>query len=541
MKNAKKRFYIFLLIWLCVDFIQAGFTNVHPDEAYYALYGQYLAWGYYDHPPMVALLTYLSHFIALGPLSIRFFTVLLRAGTLLLLWKTLHDEQATERDVNEFFLIVSSLFMFVLYGFITTPDAPLLFFVALFFYLYKRYLAQANMGNALLIALCMAGMLYSKYMAVPVIGLVLLSNLKLLKDWRLWLAVGIAALLFLPHVLWQFNNDFPSFKYHLLLRNDSFSWAYPLEYLPNQLLVFNPVCFGLGLYFCWKERKNKDKFVKACVFTCVGLVAFFWLMTVNGHGEPHWTISISIPLLYLLYKHTREQEWRKRLLYAVLPFSLIVLVVRIALCTPFVPEITGFDDRSQKMAYLHQLCGSTPVVFYDSFQNPSLYHYFTGEKATALSSIHNRQTQYDILQLDKEWQGQEVCVFSPYYFPNAEKLEKYDLYYRKIPHFQGTNRIDIEIESQEIEGETLILDVTFHNNYEQDFVFQQEDYPVQLSVEFLAKEELISEPFEQLDIQEIPALGTVSTQLRCPAHPGLPFVLCLNNRINLSINSDARN
>lgn len=541
MKNAKKRFYIFLLIWLCVDFIQAGFTNVHPDEAYYALYGQYLAWGYYDHPPMVALLTYLSHFIALGPLSIRFFTVLLRAGTLLLLWKTLHDEQATERDVNEFFLIVSSLFMFVLYGFITTPDAPLLFFVALFFYLYKRYLAQANMGIALLIALCMAGMLYSKYMAVPVIGLVLLSNLKLLKDWRLWLAVGIAALLFLPHVLWQFNHEFPSFKYHLLLRNDSFSWAYPLEYLPNQLLVFNPVCFGLGLYFCWKERKNKDKFVKACVFTCVGLVAFFWLMTVNGHGEPHWTISISIPLLYLLYKHTRQQEWRKRLLYAVLPFSLIVLVVRIALCTPFVPEITGFDDRSQKMAYLHQLCGSTPVVFYDSFQNPSLYHYFTGEKATALSSIHNRQTQYDILQLDKEWQGQEVCVFSPYYFPNAEKLEKYDLYYRKIPHFQGTNRIDIEIEKQEIEGETLILDVTFHNNYEQDFVFQQEDYPVQLSVEFLAKEELISEPFEQLDIQEIPALGTVSTQLRCPAHPGLPFVLCLNNRINLSINSDARN
>ena len=217
MNKVEKRCCLFLLLWVLVDLVQAVFTNIHADEAYYALYGQFLDWGYYDHPPMVAVMTYLSSWLP-GALSIRFCTVLLHGVTLWLIWKTMAKENTTIRDVNEFFLLASSLFMFVLYGFVTTPDAPLLFFVALFFYLYKHYLAQPSLSKALLLGICMAGMMYSKYMAVLVIGFVLLSNLKMLKDWRLWLAVILAVLLFVPHVIWQFTNDFPSLKYHLFIR-----------------------------------------------------------------------------------------------------------------------------------------------------------------------------------------------------------------------------------------------------------------------------------------------------------------------------------
>lgn len=557
MKNVEKRFYIFLLIWLCVDFVQAIFTNIHADEAYYALYGQFLAWGYYDHPPMVALLTYLSHFFDIGNLSVRFCTVLLHAVTLLLVWKTIHDEKASIRDVNEFFLLASSLFMFVLYGFVTTPDAPLLFFVALFFFLYKRYLSNPSLPLALLIGVCMAGMMYSKYMAVLVIAFVLLSNLKLLKDWRLWLSVVCAVALFVPHILWQFNNDFPSLKYHLLLRKDTFSWAYPLEYLPNQLLVFNPVCFGLALYFCWKSIRNAFKgrdaqpsistiptkacisarFTRACVFTCIGFVFFFWLMTINGHAEPHWTIAISIPMLYLLYYQTREEKWRKRLMYFVLPFSVLVLVVRVALCTPFVPEVTGFGDRKQQMKDIHELCGQTPVVFYTSFQNPSLYRYFTHENAVALSSLYNRPTQYDILQLDKEWQGKEVFVVSSNDFLNCQKMENYELYYNKIHHFQGTNRIEIEIAKQAIERDSVVLDVIFRNNYAEPFVFAHPECPVLVFAAHVQEEGYMFERCDNIGIQKIPANGSASACLRFPWHPGMPIAICLSNHLNLSVNS----
>ena len=49
----QKLFYILLAIWVLADLLQAIFTPVHADEAYYALYGRFLDWGYYDHPPMV--------------------------------------------------------------------------------------------------------------------------------------------------------------------------------------------------------------------------------------------------------------------------------------------------------------------------------------------------------------------------------------------------------------------------------------------------------------------------------------------------------
>ena len=106
MNKVEKRFYLYLLIWVLVDMVQAIFTNIHADEAYYALYGQFMDWGYYDHPPMVAVLTHISSWLP-GALSIRFCTVLLHGATLWLVWKTIAKVNATIRDVNEFFIIAS--------------------------------------------------------------------------------------------------------------------------------------------------------------------------------------------------------------------------------------------------------------------------------------------------------------------------------------------------------------------------------------------------------------------------------------------------
>ena len=178
-----------------MDFLQAIVTPVHADEAYYALYGAHLAWGYYDHPPMVALMTAFSSLLFSKGLSIRFLTVLLHGATVWLVWKTLPDRPKTTREVWAFFAIAASLVMFVAYGFYTTPDAPLLFFTALFFFLYKHYLSEPRWIVALGLSFAVTGMLYSKYMAVLVVFFVLLSNLKLLKDYKIWTALLIAALL----------------------------------------------------------------------------------------------------------------------------------------------------------------------------------------------------------------------------------------------------------------------------------------------------------------------------------------------------------
>ena len=48
---------IFYLLWFIVNLIQAGKTGLFDDEAYYWMYSKFPAWGYFDHPPMVALMT----------------------------------------------------------------------------------------------------------------------------------------------------------------------------------------------------------------------------------------------------------------------------------------------------------------------------------------------------------------------------------------------------------------------------------------------------------------------------------------------------
>lgn len=78
--------------------------------------------------------------------------------------------------------------MFSFYGFFTAPDVPLLFFTAFFLYAYKNYLTDQNIKNILALSISMAGLVYSKYHAILVIGFVILSNPGLLKSYKIWLA-----------------------------------------------------------------------------------------------------------------------------------------------------------------------------------------------------------------------------------------------------------------------------------------------------------------------------------------------------------------
>ena len=45
--------------------------ELQGDEAYYWLYSKYLAWGYYDHPPMVAAFIWIGDHIMHNELGLR--------------------------------------------------------------------------------------------------------------------------------------------------------------------------------------------------------------------------------------------------------------------------------------------------------------------------------------------------------------------------------------------------------------------------------------------------------------------------------------
>src|SRR6185437_16626908 len=129
--SANKTIFYFLLLWTLLNAIQAYTLELQGDEAYYWLYSRYLDWGYFDHPPMVALFIRLGDSIMHNELGVRMLTVLASSSSIYILWLILKKYTV---DAVAFVLVISGIFIFHIYGFTITPDVPLFFFTVLFYY-----------------------------------------------------------------------------------------------------------------------------------------------------------------------------------------------------------------------------------------------------------------------------------------------------------------------------------------------------------------------------------------------------------------------
>ena len=77
-----QHWHYFLLFWLLINGVQIAFTELSSDEGYYWFYSSHLQWGYYDHPPMVALLIRIGHSLFGGEFGVRIFNLLFVTGAI---------------------------------------------------------------------------------------------------------------------------------------------------------------------------------------------------------------------------------------------------------------------------------------------------------------------------------------------------------------------------------------------------------------------------------------------------------------------------
>jgi hypothetical protein len=543
----KKVFITLLTVWFIINFLQAIFTEIFSDEAYYYMYGKYLAWGYFDHPPMIALMVRIGTLVFNGNLGVRLITVLVQLGTITLVWKTLKLKEPEPLHVYLFFILAGSLWMFSAYGFISTPDAPLLFFTALFLFSYKNFLEDRNWRAVVLLSLSMGGMVYSKYQAVLIIGFVVLSNIKLLKEYKFWLA-GIVALLFLsPHIYWQFANDFPSLKYHLVDRSDGFRWKFIFEYIPNQMVVFNPLILGLVFYVLVKFRPV-DLFTRALYFLIIGFIGFFWLTAFRGHVEPQWTLACSVPIILILYNRIWEsKELKKYVLKIVSPALILLLVFRIFLVTNL-PLVRSLDinGKEEQFKFVDSIANNMPVVFSSSYQSPSLFTFFTGKVSFPISALDTRQTQYDIWQLEKKYQNKPAFVASTRE-GRSKLFEKDKIQFTGYvtSSLQTTNRVRIVFDSPPESiaiGDSISMSIRISNPGGYDVDFNHPDFPVQVCSVFLKGKDIKVIPVELSEPINILHQGESLNRIIKTIIPDLPMGeyklgISLNTFLGTTLNS----
>ncbi|WP_420320562.1 ArnT family glycosyltransferase [Flagellimonas sp.] len=410
------RLFLILLAGLFVlNLVQSHFTELIFDEAYYWYYAQQLDWGYFDHPPMVAFLIKLSSLFFDGELGVRFMSCILSVATYVILW-LLIDNPKKKDYVVHFFLLLFSMTLMNAYGFLTLPDTPLLFFTALFLWLYKRFLQHPSLLLSILLGVVMAALMYSKYHAVLVILFVFLSNFKLIGNGKAWLAVAVALVCYTPHFIWLYEHDFVSIKYHLFERpNQAYSFEkFTLGYFINLVAIF-------GLLFYWVymsllKAKSSDKFIKALKYLSFGVLIFFFISSFNRRVQTQWIIVISIPMAVLAFNHLLENAKSRKWMYRMGLVSLVVLLYARAWLVhqPLLPLLFETHGNKEWVKTLHSKAEGAPIVFENSYRSSPMYEFYSGEPTFSLNNHMYRKNQYSIDNSEERMRGKRILYVTKY-------------------------------------------------------------------------------------------------------------------------------
>ena len=395
--------------WLCNVAVAAG-AELANDEAYYWLFAERLSWGYFDHPPVTALLVWLGQGLWPGSeLGVRFFFTLLQPLYLYILWRLVRPADATRSDGALFAMISAATLMLQLYGFIAVPDGPLLLTSMLFLLTFKWF-AEERRGAWLWMGCAMAAMAYSKYHGALVVIFALAVNPRLLRRPGLYLSGAVTLLLLVPHLLWQYDHDWASFAYHLSGRNARFRLSYVTDFVANMLAVFNPLYVPLYVQ-AWRKTPPRDAVCRALKCFPVAFVGFFLLSAFRGYVQPQWTIVAALGLVYVLFDYARRHPCTRRyVMWAGGVVVALAVLVRIEMIfNPLGLRFEVFDNQESYGAIAREAAGR-PVIFRGSYAVAAKYRFYTGGEAYCQPDIRYRTHQWQFRDDDRRFAGREVLV-----------------------------------------------------------------------------------------------------------------------------------
>ena len=396
--DADRLVLLWLAVWWACNLLQAGLTELANDEAYYHMFAERLAWGYFDHPPVTALLVWAGERLFGGELGVRFFFTVLQPLYLWILWRLVRPADADRRDAALFTVVSASTLMLT---------------AALFLLTFKRFTEGRRMAW-LWMGVAMALMAYSKYHGALVVlfALAAAPPRQLLRP-SLYLSGAVALLLLVPHLVWQYDHDWASFAYHLSGRNSVFKPGYVVEFLGNMLVVFNP--FFVPLYVqAWRKVKPQTTVGRALKLLPVAFIGFFLLSSLRGYVQPQWVIVSCFGLVYVLFDYARRHPRTRRYVMRAggVTIALVALVRIEMIFNPLGVRFEVFDNRASYGA-IAEAADGRPVIFRQGYAVAAKYAFYTGGEAYCQPNIRYRTHQWQFRDDDSRFTGREVLVECP--------------------------------------------------------------------------------------------------------------------------------
>ncbi|MFN8310967.1 MAG: glycosyltransferase family 39 protein [Chitinophagales bacterium] len=400
--------FVFYPCWLLLLLWQAMGSSLIPDEAYYWLYARQLDWGYFDHPPAVAILIKVGIWFFSNEIGVRLgFVILSVAGIALM--------QAISRPIHKcaFFSLMCCAWALQIGGAWAVPDIPLLFFLVLYFFALQQYLEAPGAYSLPLLLLSISGMLYSKYHAVLVLLFTLLAVPKLLKRSGFWLLAVGSLLLYLPHLYWQYTHGFPSFYFHLRDRQQAiYQFQFTIDYLSGQAVLLG---LPLFLFVLYKTKQKFSVFERILAVQALGFFLFFLLSSFKNRPEANWCLPALVSIVLLAAIQIDRQQSFPFLKFSGLVSLVLIVLAKLFFTTEIAIGKYGYQGEFHQWkkwcSEIQAAAGERPVVFMNSYGHASLYQFYTGK----LSHDHKipgfRSSQFDIWHYDDSIAGKEVVFF----------------------------------------------------------------------------------------------------------------------------------
>lgn len=329
---------------LVLRVLYMGQVELIPDEMYYWMYSQHLALSYLDHPPLIAWLvgagTWLFGDTVFGVRAMLVPLSLIGAWYFYRYGATMGGRTAGLLCV----MAIAVVPFFTISGILMTPDAPMIVAWVAALYYFKRSLIDEDRSAFIGLGLAMGLGLLAKYtiaLLAPAAALFMLVD-KRARRWFFrpepYLSALLATLIFLPVLVWNWQNDWASFLFQgtrRLFENPDFASYLVVVYA---LLLLSPVlalaCFQafgrIRLKLAPEQRKRRFMLIMTSVPLAVFLV--YGLFTVIKF---HWTLPAWIAMLPMVMVGLMRHAWpgqgalnrfHGRLMAAWLP-SILALVI----------------------------------------------------------------------------------------------------------------------------------------------------------------------------------------------------------------------
>jgi len=307
------------LLWLAVTSAQ-----LYPDEAQYWFWSLHPALGYYSKPPLVAwVITVTTRAVGDSEFAIRLSAPLLHAIAAAFVYgiaARLYDRRAGFWSALTYITLPGVS----LSGFLISTDAALLPCWAAALYAFIR--AREPAGERWWIAAGIAaglGLLAKYAMAywlLSALGYVLLVREERHRLPRLLGAIGIAVLLYLPNLWWNWQHDFVSYRHvrdNAELSGALFHPGAFFEFFASQFAVFGPLCFAALLAIAARPRSLAEPRARLLAIFALPTLAMMLGISLLSRAQPNWAAPTYVSATVLVVAWALARDWRRGLRAAI--------------------------------------------------------------------------------------------------------------------------------------------------------------------------------------------------------------------------------